>query len=128
MYDHTKGGVDVVDLISCHHSTWMKSKCWPLMAFAFVLETIRTNSKMILEDNKKTLSNSEFTYQLGKGLVLLKIQQRLENSNGLQVAVPQKVRPVLGFPEVNCRPLPDPETAVTLIGCCHQCFGILFIF
>ena len=26
MYDHTKGGTDVVDLISCHHSKRMKSK------------------------------------------------------------------------------------------------------
>ena len=73
VYDHTKGGVDVIDLISCHHYTWMKSKCWPLTAFDFMLDTIRTNSKTILEDNKKTFNKFEFTYQLGKSLVFPKI-------------------------------------------------------
>ena len=33
MYDHTKGGVDVVDLLSSTHSTGMKSKRWPLKPF-----------------------------------------------------------------------------------------------
>ena len=123
MYDHTKGGVDVVDLISCHHSTRMKSKLWALTAFAVMFDTIRTNSKTILEDNKKTYHNFEFTYQLRKALVLPKIQQRLENSNGLQIAVLQKVRSVLGLPEVNRRPLPDPETVVTQIGRCYEYVG-----
>ena len=49
--------------------------------------------------------------------MLPKIRQMLENSNGLQIAVLQKVRRVLGLPEVNSRPLPDSETAVTPIGC-----------
>ena len=38
-YDHTKGGVDVVDLLSTSHSTRIKSKRWPLNAFAFILDT-----------------------------------------------------------------------------------------
>ena len=121
MYDNTKGEVDVVDLIPCHHSIQMKLKRWSLTAFAFMLDTIRTNSQTILEGNKKTFNNFEFTYQLGKALVLPKIRERLENSNGLQIAVLQKVRRVLGLPEVNRRPLPDPETAVTPIGRCYKC-------
>lgn len=79
IYDHTKGGVDIVDLISCHHSKRMKSKRWPLTTFTFVLDTIRRNSKTFLEDNKKILNNFEFTYQLEKVLVLPKMQQRLKN-------------------------------------------------
>ena len=121
MYDHTKGGIDVVDLISCHHSTRMKSKRWPLTAFAFMLDIIRTSSKTIFEDSKKTFNNFEFTYQLGKALVLPKMRQRLGNSNGLQIAVLQKVTRALGLPEVNHRPIPDLETAVTPIGRCHKC-------
>ena len=39
MYDHTKGGVDVVDLLSTSHSTRIKSKRWPINAFAFILDT-----------------------------------------------------------------------------------------
>ena len=48
MYDHTKDGVDVVDLILCHHSAHMKSKSWSLTAFTFMLDNIRTNSKPVL--------------------------------------------------------------------------------
>ena len=121
IYDHTKCGVDVVDFISCHHSKQMKSKRWPLTTFAFILDTIRRNSKTFLEDNKKILNNFEFTYQLEKVLVLPKIQQRLKNSNGLQIGVLQKVRRVLGLPEVNRKPLPDVETAITPTDHCHRC-------
>ena len=49
--------------------------------------------------------------------MLPKIRQTLENSNGLQIAVLQKVKRVLGLPEVNSTPMPDLETAVTPIGC-----------
>ena len=121
IYDHTKGGVDIVDLISCHHSKRMKSKRWPLTTFTFVLDTIRRNSKTFLEDNKKILNNFEFTYQLEKVLVLPKMQQRLKNSNGLQIGVFQKVRRVLRLPEVNRKPLPDAETAITSTDHCHKC-------
>ena len=54
MYDHTKGGVDVVDLLSTSHSTRIKSKRWPINAFAFILDTCRTNAKTIFQDNGKT--------------------------------------------------------------------------
>ena len=47
MYDHTKGGVDIVDLLSTNHSTRIKSKRWPLNAYAFVLDSRRTNAKTI---------------------------------------------------------------------------------
>ena len=83
MYDHTKGGVDVVDLISIHHSTRIKSKRWPLNAFAFILDTVRTNAKTILADNKSSFSNFKFAYQLGKALVLPIVQQRYEIRNSI---------------------------------------------
>lgn len=73
----------------------------------------KNKQQTILQDNKKIFNNFEFTFQLGKALVLSIIQQCFENSNGLQIAVLQKVRRVLELPEVNRRPLPDPETAVT---------------
>lgn len=52
MYDHTKGGVDVVDLISTNHSTRMKSKILLLNALAFVLDTVHYNGQTILQDKK----------------------------------------------------------------------------
>ena len=100
MYDHTKGGVDVVDLLSASHSTRIKSKRWSTNAFAFILDTCRTNAKTILQDNGKRLSNFEFTYAIGRGLVLPAIQRRYANSNGLQIAVVNKMHRVLGIKPV----------------------------
>ena len=96
MYDHPKGGVDVVDLISAHHLTRIKSKRWPLNAFAFILDTVETNVKTILADNKSSFSNFEFTYQLGKALVLPIVQWRFKIRNGIQIVVMEKIRRVLG--------------------------------
>ena len=88
MYDHTKGGVDVVDLISTLHLTRIKSKRWPLNAFAFILDTVQTNAnynkmQTVLANNKSSFSNFEFTYQLGKALVLPIVQQRYEIRNSI---------------------------------------------
>ena len=68
MYDHTKGGVDVVDLLSTMHSTRTKCKRWPINTLAFLLDTARTNGKTILKDNGAV--KSKFTYELGKSLCL----------------------------------------------------------
>ena len=82
MYGHTKGGVDIVDLLSTHHTTRIKSKRWPLNAFAFIVNTVRTNSKTILSANKVKLSNFDFTYALGKALVLPSIQNNTSTKMG----------------------------------------------
>ena len=86
-------------LLSASHSTRIKFKRWPINAFAFILGTCRTNTKTILQDNDKPLSNFEFTYAIGKGLVLPAIQRRYANSNGLQIEGVNKMRRVLGIKE-----------------------------
>ena len=73
MYDHTKGRVDIVNLLSTNHPTRIKSKRWPLNALAFVLDTCRTNAKIILGNNNIKVTHFEFTYELGKALVLPRI-------------------------------------------------------
>ena len=117
MYDHTKGDVDVADLFSTHHTTRIKSKRWPLNAFAFILDTVKTNSKTILSDNKVKLSNFDFTYALGKALVLPSIQNRYQNNNEMQPPILQKIRYVLRIKETNRRP--QIETPATLFRRCH---------
>ena len=94
----------------CHYSTRNKPQGWSLTAFAFMLNTIKTNSKKILKYNK-IMNAFDFTYQLGK------VQQRLENSNSLKIPVLQNVRRVLGLPRVNRRLLRDLTRAVS--GCCQ---------
>ena len=117
MYNHMKGGADVVDLLSTSHSTRIKSKRWPTNAFAFIFDTCRPNAKTILQDNDKPLSNFEFTYAIGKGLVLPAIPQRYANSNGLQIAVVNKMRRVLGIKEAMHHAVDIP----TKSGRCFKC-------
>ena len=117
MFDHTKGGVDVVDLLSTSHSTRIKSKRWPINAIAFILDTCQTNAKTILQDNGKPLSNFEFTYAIRKGLVLPAIQRRYANSNGLQIAVVSKMHRVLGIKEAMHHLVDIP----TKSGRCFKC-------
>ena len=50
-YDRTKGGVDVVDIVSKHNTTRIRHKRLPTNALAFVLDTVRTNAKTILQIN-----------------------------------------------------------------------------
>ena len=63
-YDHTKGGVDVVDLISAKMSTRMKTRRWTLNVFAFMLDTARTNAKTIVKENTPTKPLSTFQFTL----------------------------------------------------------------
>ena len=84
-YNHTKGGVDIVDLISAKMLTRMKTTKWTLNVFAFMLDTARTNAKTIVKENTPTkpLSTSQFTWELGKSLVRSCIQRRHDNLVGL---------------------------------------------
>ena len=75
-YDHTKGGVDVVDLISAKMLTRMKTRRWTLNVLAFMLDVARINAKTIVKENTPTkpLSTFQFTWELGKSLVRSCIQ------------------------------------------------------
>ena len=114
-----KGGDDIVDLLSTNHSTGIKSKRWPLNTLAFVLDTCGTSAKTILRDNNIEVTNFEFTYELGKALVLSSIQKRFENPNGLQIKILNKMRGVLNIQEVNHHP--QIENQRTKSGRCFKC-------
>ena len=92
LYGHTKGGVDMVDLISKSCTRRIKNKRWPINAFAFILDTVGANSKTILQESttKLKMSNFEFTYALGKLLVLPQIERRYANPNGAQIDLIQR--------------------------------------
>ena len=68
MYDHTKGGLGVVNLLSTNHSSRIKSKRSLLNTFGFILDTCRSNAKAILKENGYQFTNFEFIYLLGKML------------------------------------------------------------
>ena len=71
----------------------------------------------ILQDNGKPLSNFEFTYAIGKDLVLPAIQRRYANSNGLQIAVVNKMHRVFGIKEAMHHAVDTP----TKSGRCFKC-------
>ena len=93
LYDHAKDGVGVVDLVSASCTKRIKSRGWPINVFAFILDTVRTNAKTILQEStaKTKISNFEFLYALGKLLVLPQIE-RCANPNGIQIDQMQRMR------------------------------------
>ena len=98
-YDHTKGGVDVVDLISAKMLTRMKTRRWTLNVFAFMLDTAHTNAKTIVKENTPTnpLSTFQFTWELGKSLVRSCIQRRHDNPVELTHSLVNSICKVLGI-------------------------------
>ena len=107
-YDHTKGGVDVVDLISSNCSIRIKSKRWPLNSLALIIDTERTNANTILKENNVKMSNHEFTYQLARGLCLPSVQHRYDSSNGIRVNQTMKIKRVLSINK-EVRPIENKE-------------------
>ena len=117
-YDRTKGGVDVMDLVSTHNTTKMKNRRWPIKALAFVLDTVRNNAKTILAEssNPATPLSLEFTYTLGKLLVLLHMQHRYQDSPNFSTVLVHKTRQVLGIQVNKLRNHPTADT-----GRCYVC-------
>ena len=111
-YDHTKGGVDVVDLASTHNTTKIKNQRWPISALAFVFDTVHINAKTILAEssNPTTASLFEFTYTLGKLLVLAHVQCYYQDSSNFSTVLVHKMRQVLGIQMDKPRNLPTANT------------------
>ena len=65
-YDKTKGEVDIVDYVSSFMSTRVKSKRWPMNAFAYSLDTARTNSRT-LHDEVAGKKKVEFQFHMEFG-------------------------------------------------------------
>ena len=101
-YDHTKGGLDVADLISTKMSTRMKARRWTLNVFAFILNTACTNAKTIVKENTPTkpLSTFQFAWELGKSLVRSCIQRRHDNPVGLTHSSVKLICKVLGIEQL----------------------------
>ena len=101
-YDHTKGGVNDVDLISAKMLTRTKTRRWTLNVFAFMLDTARTNAKTIVKENTPTkpLSKFQFTWELGKLLVRSCIQRRHDNLVGLRHSLVKSICKVSGIEQL----------------------------
>ena len=123
-YDCTKGGVDVMDMISGNLSTRIKSRRWPVNALAYALDTARTNAQTILKDNNANNKRSsfEFCWELGEALVKAYLLERHRNPIGLQSGVLSRINKVLGVEPVIQQKPPDAPTDRKR---CHVCLGAI---
>ena len=97
LYDHTKGGVDIVDLISSKLPVRIKSKCWTINTLAFILDTVRTNAKPILRESANSnLTIFKFTWELEKQLLIPNIERRYNSPVVIQRKIYKKMTEVLG--------------------------------
>ena len=117
-YDHTKAGVDVVDLISTHNTTKMKNQRWLINALVFALDNVCTNAKTILAEssNLATPSLFKFTYTLGKLLVLPHMQCCYQDLSHFSNVLVHKMHQVLGIQIDKPQNLPTANT-----GHCYFC-------
>ena len=109
-YDKTKGGVDIVDLLSSSVTTRVKTRRWRVNAFAFSLGTARRNARTLhREVQEESPANFLFTWNLSKLLVLPHIQKRYDVHRRRMVEpVTNKIAKVLGVKNVPvARPAKD---------------------
>ena len=73
-------------------------------ALAFVLDTLRTKAKIILQKSVSQIimSSFDFTYTLGKMLVLSYIEWRYASPKGLQSQLVNKIQHVYEVAESRC--------------------------
>lgn len=63
LYDHTKGQADVANLVSAHKTTPTKHQFWLMNGLSFILDTVRTNDKMILLQCGYKVKFSSFDFE-----------------------------------------------------------------
>ena len=98
-YDKTKGGVDVVDMVIGKYTNKYKTRRRTMNAFAYMLDTARTNAHTVFKEIKHDIRTFDFIWQLGMLLVNAQITRRLVNPVGLQQTVITKMRRVLKVAE-----------------------------
>ena len=97
-YDFTKGGTDIVDHMNDFYTTRAKTHRWTMLAFYYMLDTIRINAKTLWclkhKKNPQKVNTFDVSFELANALVMPFICQR--NRAGLQKQVLKKIRYVLG--------------------------------
>ena len=93
-YDKTKGGVDVVDMVIGKYTTKYKTRRWTMNAFAYMLDTARTNAHTVFKEIKHDIRTFDFIWQLRILFVNANITRRFGNPVGLQQTIIIKIRQV----------------------------------
>ena len=93
-YDKTKGGVDVVDMVIGKYTNKYKTRRRTMNAFAYMLDTARTNVHTVFKEIKHDIRTFDFIWQLRILLVNANITRRFGNPVGLQQTIIIKIRQV----------------------------------
>ena len=93
-------------------------------ALVFLLDTVRTSSRTIYLESKDTnISNFQYTWKLGKSLVLPHMQRRFNKPVGLQASVMQKMTRVLGIRVAQQPQNDNDESGKYCRLCLKECHG-----
>ena len=95
--DFTKIGTDLVDQLNDYYTVRYQRNRWNLVAFCYILNTIRVNSKTLFCIKKgldvKKENTFDLAFELAKSITYLFIEQR--RINGLGKSVTRKIDFVL---------------------------------
>ena len=83
-YDKTKCGVDVADVVIGKYTTKYKTRRWTMNAFAYMLDTVRTNAHTVFKEIKYDIRTFDFIWQLRMLLMNAHITRRLANPVWIQ--------------------------------------------
>ena len=98
-YDHTKGGVDVMDQMAGFFITRFKSHRWTMNALSYVLDTVRTNMNTLWNEMNpdKKVSSYDFLWELGQSLIKPHIKYCYQNRNGIQTDIVNAMKNFFGI-------------------------------
>ena len=98
-YDHTKGGVDVMDQMAGCFTTRFKSHRWTMNALSYVLDTVRTNMNTLWNEMNpdKKVSSYDFLWELGQSPIKPHIEYSYQNRNGIQTDIVNAMKNFLGI-------------------------------
>ena len=83
-YDKSVGGADVVDMVIGKYTTKYKTRRWTMNAFAYMLDTVRTDAHTVFKEIKYDIRTFDFIWQLRMLLMNAHITRRLANPVWLQ--------------------------------------------
>ena len=92
LHDFTKGDTDIVDQKMCSYTCKVKSRKWSMVAFNYLLDTIRVNSNTVYNIAHNVPKNKQNSFEFGVELcdsLISFIKQRLKN--GLSKSIVQKI-------------------------------------
>ena len=107
--DFTKGGTDIVDQLIDYYTTRAASRRWDIIAFYYILDTVRVNARKVLylsQNQEPSKCNThQFAWKLASALVKSFMEQR--DLNGLSKSIVANINNILGRKE-------EPQTIINL--------------